>query len=134
MDQLVELGLAEMQPTLPYAGSTLLNDYYMPTPLGIKTAKENNSGRSKKPRSQDDLASKLTDLLKEGLKQARALKVLASAYSQEEMQPIADKVRQEYATDCDVVIEDSPFFSDARDGTWVSAWVWVPKEDVEEES
>lgn len=40
--------------------------------------------------------------------------------------------RDEYASD-DVEIDDNPSISRADDGTWVSAWVWVPDAEPTED-
>ncbi len=36
------------------------------------------------------------------------------------------------ATD-ELEIDDGPCFSDANEGCWVSAWVWVPREESEDD-
>ncbi len=41
---------------------------------------------------------------------------------------IIEQARDMYAND-ELQIDDSPVLAPADDGTWVSAWVWVPKED-----
>ena len=39
-----------------------------------------------------------------------------------------EDARKAYAqnSDDDIEIDDDPLISDGDDGTWVSAWVWVP--------
>ena len=32
----------------------------------------------------------------------------------------------------DIEIDETPSLSPANTGCWVSAWVWVPKEEIEE--
>ena len=41
------------------------------------------------------------------------------------------RAEDRYASD-DVEIDDKPIFSPAERGTWVSAWVWVEDEDVQD--
>ena len=38
------------------------------------------------------------------------------------------RVRYQYDSDDDLEIDDEAETSEADDGTWVQAWVWVPKE------
>lgn len=55
-----------------------------------------------------------------------------------EIQPLLDKAtawaREHYAdtSDNDLEIDDEPFHSESEDGIWVSAWVWVPMDVLEE--
>lgn len=42
-----------------------------------------------------------------------------------------EAARTKYADD-DLEIDDEAFVSEADEGTWVSAWVWVPREDAGE--
>lgn len=42
-----------------------------------------------------------------------------------------DKARELYSTD-EIEIDDHPVLSVTDDGAWVSAWVWVAQEDLED--
>lgn len=45
---------------------------------------------------------------------------------------LRDRAVAEYATD-EIEIDDVAYISQANDGTWVSAWVWVPNEDEDDD-
>lgn len=45
---------------------------------------------------------------------------------------ILKQARGLHASD-EVEIDDDPFLSIADEGVWVSAWVWVPKQDTEDD-
>jgi len=87
----------------------------------------------RKPRNQDELVEQFSLLLKEGLRQSSVLAVLASEYSQSEMEPIVARARAMYEVDSDddIEIDESPIFSETDSGTWVSAWLWVPNPDAD---
>lgn len=55
--------------------------------------------------------------------QAETLKL----FHQPDLMPIVEKACNIYASD-DVEIDDEPMFSEAENGTWVSAWVWIPND------
>jgi hypothetical protein len=48
-----------------------------------------------------------------------------------EAKSLIAKARELYedSDDCDLEIDDGARFSPSDGGCWVSAWVWVPKED-----
>ena len=49
-------------------------------------------------------------------------------------QALIEEARELYAhgSDDNIEIDEGAQFSDVEDGTWVQAWVWVPKKDEEE--
>jgi hypothetical protein len=53
----------------------------------------------------------------------RKEKVLATAY-------IAQARKQYTVSASDLEIDDEPQVSITKDGAWVAAWVWVPREEI----
>lgn len=79
---------------------------------------------------RQQLIDQLTELLRAGLTQADVLLTLGEIYPADDY---AVEIAREETND-DLEIDDMPIQSKADDGTWVSAWIWVPNKEVEEEA
>lgn len=79
-----------------------------------------------------DLKAEFRALLDRGLCQADALHVLHDfGEPKGALYSTAETARGTYSAD-DLEIDDTPLFSEADDGCWVSAWVLVPHEESDD--
>lgn len=75
------------------------------------------------------LADRLRELIAEGLTSGEARNIFAAA-DQESFAAEIEAARQQYTSD-EVEIDDMPEVSPADLGVWVSAWVWIARDEQE---